>query len=155
MIVRFLNYNDRQLIWGKPKLLENCTMSMSENFAAIVEHRRKLLYPIIKKARKSPKYPKSFFKGDKLVVDDAEYSLCDMASLKLPDDFNPMQFETKSNESWRFSTLCNCINFITKIHIIYFRHTLVALHHFTSITTKIIIKYNILKLLITRHEYSD
>ena len=35
--------------------------------------------------------------------------------------------------SWRIFTLCNYINFITKTQITYYRHTLVALHHFTII----------------------
>ena len=100
MILRFLNFNERQLVWGKRRLLANSTISLSENFATSVEHRRKLLYPIMKKAKNSAKYTKSYLKRDKLVVDDTEYSLCDKTSPKLPDDLDPMQFGTKSNESW-------------------------------------------------------
>ena len=49
IIVRFLNYNDRQMIWAKRMSLAGSTISLSENFASNVEHRRKLLYPILKK----------------------------------------------------------------------------------------------------------
>ena len=51
IIVRFLNYNDRQMIWGKRMLLANSTVSLSENYATNIEHRRKLLYPVMKKSQ--------------------------------------------------------------------------------------------------------
>ena len=82
IIVRFLNYNDRQMIWVK-------RMTLSENFASNVEHRRKLLYLILKKSKKSPKYTKSYLRGDKLMVDNAEYSLGDASSPAFPADLDP------------------------------------------------------------------
>ena len=72
IIVRFLNYNNRQMIWAKRMSLAGSTISLSENFASNVEHRRQLLYPILKKSQKSPKYTKSYLKGDKLMVDNTE-----------------------------------------------------------------------------------
>ena len=51
IIVRFLNYNDRQMIWAKRMSLAGSTISVSENFASNVEHRRKLLYSILKKSK--------------------------------------------------------------------------------------------------------
>ena len=71
-----------------------------ENYATNVEHRRKLLYPVMKKAKKSPKYTKSYLKGDKLVIDNTEYSMHDKNSPELPADLDPIQFSTKSNASW-------------------------------------------------------
>ena len=100
IIVRFLNYNDRQMIWAKRMSLAGSTISISENFASNVEHRRKLLYPILKKSKKSPKYTKSYLKGDKLMVDNTEYSLSDAKSPAFPADLDPIQFSTKSNGSW-------------------------------------------------------
>ena len=100
IIVRFLNYNDKQMIWGKRMQLANSTVSLCENYATNVEHRRKLLYPVMKKAKKSPKYTKSYLKGDKLVIDNTEYSMHDKSSPELPADLDPIQFSTKSNASW-------------------------------------------------------
>ena len=88
------------MIWAKRMSLAGPTISVSENFASNVEHRRKLLYPILKKSKKSPRYTKSYLKGDKLMVDNTEYSLSDARSPAFPADLDPKQFSTKSNESW-------------------------------------------------------
>ena len=50
MIVRFLNFNDRQAVWMKRFDLTNKSISISENFANNIEKRRRFLYPVVKKA---------------------------------------------------------------------------------------------------------
>ena len=100
IIVRFLDYNHRKLVWGKRTVLANTPISVSENFGNGVEHRRKLLYPIMKKAKHSPNYQKTYIKGDRLVVDNNEYSLDDGTLSNLPTDLDPKQFSSKSNGQW-------------------------------------------------------
>ena len=100
IIVRFLDYNDRKFVWGKRMVLANTAISISENFANSIEHRRKLLYPIMKKAKASDKYQKAYLKSDKLVLDNVEYSLTDGSFRDLPADLNPEQFSCKSSNEW-------------------------------------------------------
>ena len=99
IIVRFLDYNHRKLVWGKRTVLAN-TPSFSENFGNSMEHRRKLLYPIMKKAKHSANYQKTYIKADKLVVDSKEYSVNDGTLVNLPADLDPKQFSSKSNGQW-------------------------------------------------------
>ena len=65
MIVRVLNYNDRKLVWAKRMTLANTAISISENFAIGVEQRRKLLYPIMKKVKKSSTFQRAHLKVTK------------------------------------------------------------------------------------------
>ena len=100
IIVRFLDYNHRKLVWGKRTVLANTPISFSENFGNSMEHRRKLLYPIMKKAKHSANYQKTYIKADRLVVDSKEYSVNDGTLVNLPADFDPKQFSSKSNGQW-------------------------------------------------------
>ena len=99
MIVRFFNYNDRMMVWTKRFELANGNKSISENFANNIEYRRRLLYPILKKAKQSPNYQKVYLKRDVLVIDDVEYSFDDNLH-ELPPDLHPKMFSYKSNEQW-------------------------------------------------------
>ena len=100
MIVRFLDYNDRKLVWAKRMSLANTAISISENYANGIEQRRKLLYPIMKKAKKSPIFQRAHLKGDKLVLDNDEFSVNDGNLSDLPAEFQPKQFSCKSNGQW-------------------------------------------------------
>ena len=100
IIVRFLDYNHRKLVWGKRTVLANTPISFSENFGNSMEHRRKLLYPIMKKAKHSANYQKTYIKADRLVVDSKEYSVNDGTLVNLPTDLDPKQFSSKSNGQW-------------------------------------------------------
>ena len=64
IIVRFLDFNDRKLVWGERMALAGKEYSISENFANNIEYRRRLLYPIMKAAKKSAKYQKVLLRGD-------------------------------------------------------------------------------------------
>ena len=100
IIVRFLDYNHRKLVWGKRTVLANTPISFSGNFGNSMEHRRKLLYPIMKKAKHSANYQKTYIKADRLVVDSKEYSVNDGTLVNLPADLDPKQFSSKSNGQW-------------------------------------------------------
>ena len=77
MIVRFLDYNNRKLVWAKRMSLADTAISISENDANGIEQRRKLLYPIMKKSKKSPTFQQGHLKGDKLVLHNDEFSVND------------------------------------------------------------------------------
>lgn len=62
IIARFHDYNMRKLVWSKRYDIPQNTISMSENFANNVEQRRRLLYPVVKKAKEST-IQKIFLKG--------------------------------------------------------------------------------------------
>ena len=99
IIVRFFNYNDRMLVCAKRFELANRSKSISENFANNIEYRRRMLYPILKKAKQSPNYQKVYLKRDVLVIDDVEYSFDDNLH-ELPPDLHPKMISYKSNEQW-------------------------------------------------------
>ena len=100
IIVRFMNYNDRKIVWSKRMLLKNSPISISENFSNKIEQRRQLLYPVLKKAKASTKYNKAHLKGDKLVIDNVEYSATTDSLHDLPSDLDPVQFSTRSDSKW-------------------------------------------------------
>ena len=99
MIVRFLNYNDRQLIWMKRFDITNKSLSISENYANGVEKRRRLLYPVVKKAKSTNNGVKAYLRGDTLHIDNKTFTLNDNID-ELPADLHPRQFSYKSNNYW-------------------------------------------------------
>ena len=56
IIVRFTDYNNKKLIWNKRFDIIDKALSISENYANNIEHRMRLLYPIVKKAKQSTNY---------------------------------------------------------------------------------------------------
>ena len=99
MIVRFLNYNDRQVVWMKRFDITNRSISISENYANGVEKRRRLLYPVVKKAKSLNNYQRVYLRGDKLTVDNKTYAVNDNID-ELPAEIHPRQFSYKSNDNW-------------------------------------------------------
>ena len=100
IIVRFLNFNDRKTVWSKRMTLKNSPISINENFCNGIEHRRQILYPVMKKAKKSSNFEKAHLQGDKLVVDKVEYSMADGSLTDLPTELDPVQFSSRSNGQW-------------------------------------------------------
>ena len=98
MIVRFQCYADRQLVWNTRFHLKNKAFSLHENFASGVEYRRKLLYPIMSKARKSDKYQRIYLNGDILKINGRDYTVDDLGVL--PKDLHPNNFAVKENDNW-------------------------------------------------------
>ena len=93
ILVRFLDYTNRNLIWNKIFDITYKSYSINENFANNIEHRRRLMYPIVKKAKQPPNYGKTYIKGDNLVVNNTTYNFDSLH--KLPEDIHPKQFSYK------------------------------------------------------------
>ena len=71
IIVRFQNFSDRSVVWGKRFQLKDKNYSISANFAYDIEYRRRLLYPVLVVAKKSGKYDKkAFLNGDVLLINN-------------------------------------------------------------------------------------
>ena len=100
IIVRFLNFNDRQLVWNKRLALRNSAISLNENFSSVIESLRQFLYPIMKKAKRSSTFEKVQLKGDKLMLDKVEYSVADGSLSNLPANLDPVQFSSRSDNNW-------------------------------------------------------
>ena len=99
IIVRFHSYNDRRVVWSARSALTNESISINENFAAEVEYRRRLLYPILKAAKQSNRFEgKAFINGDTLVLNSQSYSVEDLH--KLPHDLHPSNLSKKENDQW-------------------------------------------------------
>ena len=99
IIVRFHHYADRQLVWSKRVNLKNTTFSLHENYANEVEYRRRLMYPIMSAARRSPNFHKVYLNGDVLRVDDIDYTVESLHNL--PEEIHPRNFSVKVNEQWQ------------------------------------------------------
>ena len=54
----------------------------------------------MKVAKNSDKYEKAHMKGDKLVIDNVEYSAEEGSLSNLPADLDPVQFSSKSDNKW-------------------------------------------------------
>ena len=115
IIVRFQYFSDRQVIWNNRFHLKNTAFSLHENFATGVEYRRKLLYPIMSKARKSDKYQRVFLNGDVLRIDGKDYTVNDLGSL--PKDLHPNNFAVKENNDWIiFGGIHSSYNFLSNYY---------------------------------------
>ena len=115
IIVRFQYFSDRQVIWNNRFYLKNTAFSLHENFATGVEYRRKLLYPIMSKARKSDKYQRVFLNGDVLRIDGKDYTVNDLGSL--PKDLHPNNFAVKENNDWIiFGGIHSSYNFLSNYY---------------------------------------
>jgi hypothetical protein len=86
---------DRNIIWGKKKLLKDNPVFISEDLPREMEKKRSLLVPIMKKARTIEAYKKSaFIVGDKLVINKVKYSVDKLD--ELPHDLNPVTTSTRT-----------------------------------------------------------
>ena len=98
-IVRFHSYNDRRVVWSARSALKNESISINKNFAAEVEYRRRLLYPILKAAKQSSRFErKAFINGDTPVLNNQSYNVEDLH--KLPHDLHPSNMSKKENDQW-------------------------------------------------------
>ena len=102
--------------------LKNESISINENFAAEVEYRRRLLYPILKAAKQSSRFEgKAFINGDTLVLNNQSYSVEDLH--KLPRDLHPSNLSKKENDQWLiFSSILsqyNCLSNFYKSKLIH------------------------------------
>jgi ribA/ribD-fused uncharacterized protein len=83
-------YGDRNMIWGRRKLLKNSGLWLSENYAAEVEKRRQILTPILKAAWAQKK--RAVLIVDKLLCEGKTYTVNNLHTL--PEDLNPQLIAT-------------------------------------------------------------
>lgn len=98
IIVRFVYFTDRELVWKQRHCLSKSSFSLNENFAADTEFNRNRLYPIYRDAKNKPQYQKKIVMvKDKLIIDSNTYDVDTID--KLPDIIHPKQYTRKSDDS--------------------------------------------------------
>lgn len=90
IICRFLCFPDRMTIWKARTKLKGTSFSISEDFPPEILARRKVLYPIMKAARKDQK--KAYMNGDTLEIDGRVYTFKNLHTL--PETYNPARLAT-------------------------------------------------------------
>ena len=114
IIVKFHDYGDRMRVWtGRfelNKYQESKKVYVNEDFPAEVEQRRKILYPILKRAKSMNGKYQSRIIIDKLIVNGNSYTVENLHLL--PDDLNPRNTSKAENETMfcffgRWSPLSN------------------------------------------------
>lgn len=73
IIVRFLRAPDRMTVWSNRRLLKGSGIFLREDFAAVIEYRRRSMYPILKLSKTLDE--KSHIRIDKLIYKGQKYSL--------------------------------------------------------------------------------
>ena len=97
IIVRFKNYNERELIWSKKSLLTDRNCNVSENFPREIAYRRRKLFPMFSKARKTPGINKksTSLKAVILIINGKKYTVDTLDQLK--DNFHMRTFSERSD----------------------------------------------------------
>jgi ribA/ribD-fused uncharacterized protein len=90
VIIRFLYFPDRMKVWNARFKLKNSSYSLSEDFPPEIVARRKILYPILKAAKRDEVNCKMF--GDKLELDGKIYTVNTIS--RLPPQYNPSRLST-------------------------------------------------------------
>ena len=95
LIMNFQQHKQRQSTWNNRKNLAGTNFSLKENFSRDTEEDRKLMYPIVKKAKALVEYKgKVFIKVNKLVYNKKEYSADELETL--PEALRPSTIATQS-----------------------------------------------------------
>ena len=103
VMVRFLNTKTRNSVWEKKSKIRK-GVSLKENFSEEVEERRRVLYPIYRKAKTMEKYKKKIkLVKDKLIIQSKPYTVSNLHTL--PDDLNPQLLATPTQGINK----CDCI----------------------------------------------
>ena len=96
LIVKFQNAKDRKSVWKKRFSLKHTNYIVQENYSRRTDDKRKLYYPIVKKANSMEEYKnKVFINADKLVYAGKEYSQDELDLL--PEPLQPNNVFTKSD----------------------------------------------------------
>ena len=97
IIVRFKNYNDRELIWSKKTLITDRNCNVSEDFPREIAYRRRKLFPVFSKARKTPGINKKSIslKADILIINGKKYTVDTLDQLK--DNLDMRTFNERSD----------------------------------------------------------
>jgi len=109
IICRFYWFPDRQAVWNARSNLAGTSFKLSEDFPPEVIERRRVLFPIMKEARKLEM--RSYLTSDKLIIDDKSYTVKTLSSL--PSDLDPAKLSTKqyNNVTAFFSSSSPLSNF--------------------------------------------
>jgi ribA/ribD-fused uncharacterized protein len=92
IIVRFLSFPERQIVWQARYKLKNTGLSLSEDFPPEINARRQALYPILKAAKS--KSMKARMENDKLIIESKTYTIDTLD--KLPKELDPALLATKT-----------------------------------------------------------
>ena len=107
IIVAFQWFGDRNAVWSRKKGLAriNRNIYLSEDFPEEVEKRRRIMYPIFKKARRLPAYKgRVTMQKDRLIVNSTSYTVETMHTL--PEPINPWYLSQQTDsESLAFFTI--------------------------------------------------
>ena len=87
ILVTFKTKKERDAVWSFKNKLVGCKISLSEDFPLEIARRRKVLYPIMKKARELKKLAR--LRADVLIIDGKEYRIHNLNSL--PECLKPSQ----------------------------------------------------------------
>lgn len=98
IIVRFVNFSDRQAVYRASfQLRNNKQYSVQENYPGNIGYRRRKLHPIYSFAKKQNEYEKNtFLKGDRLHIGDKMFTVENIDTL--PAAIHPRKLCTKSND---------------------------------------------------------
>ena len=105
IIVRFLDYNDRHIVWMAKKNINDKTLSINEHFGGDTEFKRRKLYPIYRAAKKKEKYrAKVSLIGDALVLNNQRFYVETIGDL--PDDLHPRSMCERQTKTRWFLVVC-------------------------------------------------
>ena len=91
IICRFVFYSDRMAVWNKRSSLKGTHFIINEDFPPEILAKRKVLYPVFKKAKDLRK--KVSLVKDKLIIDNVTYTSSTL--YRLPPDLNPADLSTR------------------------------------------------------------
>ena len=95
IVVAFQHPRDRRSVWKKKTKLKNTNYILQENFSKDVIEARKVLFPILKRARLLDDYKDNvYIRMDKLICNGKEYGVEDID--QLPSDLHPEKIFTRS-----------------------------------------------------------
>ena len=90
VIVRFLSWKMRRMVWDCRKKLQGSNVFLDESFAPEVKERRRILWPYMKTAWTFN--TKAYFVLDKLIIDGKSYEFDKLE--KIPDIYKPKHTKT-------------------------------------------------------------
>ena len=90
IIAKFHWYGDRTTVWNAKKNLKGSNIFLREDFPTEIQNRRRILWPIMKKAQSMGK--SAFLNVDALIIDGRRYTCKDINTL--PPDLDPAKIAT-------------------------------------------------------------
>jgi hypothetical protein len=94
VIIRFLSYKMRQLVWKNKNKLKGSNIFVSESYPGEIKQRRRIL-PYLKCAQKAIGWRKAFLRIDKLIIDGKIYTADKVDCI--PDLYKPVHTKTEDN----------------------------------------------------------